>query len=124
MSSFNRKNFSFVELHSRWMENMETYLSDLLQADASARHLQQCIHDIHIQQNLSDLRNQILMKRGLLCALLMEMALTSRHMKQNENRITIGDIISHNKMRDKILKAESDVLMLKSELHQLLSKAS
>lgn len=103
---------------------METYLSDLLQADASARHLQQCIHDIHLQQNLSDLRNRILMKRGLLCALLMEMAQTSHQMKQNENRVTIGDIIAHNKLRDKMLKAESDVLMLKSELHQLLSKAS
>jgi hypothetical protein len=124
MNPGDKKHLSFVELHGKWMENMENYIKELQQLDASARYLQQCLHDLYLQEQLSDLRNRILMQRSLISALRMEMAQLSHQMKQHDNVITVGDIMAHNKLRDKMLKAEQDVYMLKTIVHQLLSKAS
>ncbi len=124
MKPGDKKYLSFVELHSNWMQQMESYLEELQQADSSARYLQNCLHDLYLQEELTGVRNRILMQRSMLSALIMEMAQLSHSMKQQDNVITIGVIIAHNKMRDKMLKAEQEVLMLKASLHQLLSKAS
>ncbi|MCW5907289.1 MAG: hypothetical protein KIS94_05485 [Chitinophagales bacterium] len=110
--------------HEQWLKNIEMQMDDLQQADANARYLQMCVHDLAVQSNLSTLRNRLLMQKSLLSSLAFEVANNLRLIVKASNVITIGDIVTGNKLRDRVLKAEQETLLLRTSVHQLLSKAS
>jgi hypothetical protein len=103
---------------------LENNLLELQQLDSSVKHLQLCVHDIHIQKELNTMRNRALILKSLLSVYHAELNELRNHSCKSDGVITIGEIIMRNKLRDKVLRAEQDVLILKAAVHQLLSKAS
>lgn len=103
---------------------IESSLLELQLVDSSVRHLQLCLYDIQLHKELNTMRNRALMLRSLLSSFHVELHELINHMNKNEGVITIGEIVSRNKFRDKVLKAEQDVLTLKASVNQILSKAS
>jgi hypothetical protein len=103
---------------------IENSLMELQQVDSTVRHLQLCLYDIQLHKELNTMRNRELMLRSLLSSFHVELQELKSHMNKSEGVITIGEIVSRNKLRDKVMKAEQDVLTLKASVNQLLSKAS
>lgn len=112
------------QAHEQWLKNIEAQMEHLQQTDANARHLQMCVHDLAMQSNLSALRNKILLQKSLLNSLALEVVNNLNLLVKANNAITIGDIIKRNKLRDRVLKAEQETLLLQTSVYQLLSKAS
>jgi hypothetical protein len=112
--------------HTEWLSNLCAYEEELKHIDAITRQLQTSVNDLHYQQHLRELRNEILLQRGLVTAISDEVIEWRKMFSEREDKkmISLAELIQNNRLRDKVRKTEQSVFMLKYQVNKLLSKAS
>jgi len=114
------------KVHTEWIGSLTAYEEHLKNMDAITSQLQRSVNDLHYQQELRQLRSEIVLQKNVIAVLTEEVVkLRSAFKERNEKQVTtLADLIENNRFRDKILKAEQAVFLLKAEVNKFLSIAS
>ncbi len=116
----------FEKLHNEWLAGLYATEEELMLLDTVTKQLQNTVNDLHYQQHLHHLRNQILLHLGLIRALsseIMEWRKTFIE-RQDKKMITLQELIQNNAVRDRVRKSEQAAFLLKYQVNKLLSLAS
>ncbi len=109
-----------------WLVGLEASLEQLQYADSVSKQIQHAVQDLSFQGEISSLRNKILMQKNVISSLVSEVmtAQSNYSVVPDKTEITMGRLIADSHLREKVLKAEQAVFMLRYQVNQLLSKAS
>lgn len=112
--------------HTEWLSSLHAYMEHLQNMDGVTRQLQLTVHDLYFQRDLQRVRTEIVLQKNVVNQLQneIEQAYQRYLLSEDKQLITIGDLIERNRLRDKILKTEKTVFMLKYQVNKILSLAS
>lgn len=126
METYNKKEPVFEKLYNEWISTLLAYEEQMKTIDSVSRQMQMSVNDLHYQQEVQQLRNQILLQKNILGVLSSEvLQMRKSFSERNEkNVVSLEYLIENNRFRDKIRKAEQAIFMLKYQVNKLLSIAS
>lgn len=104
------------KLHVQWISSIEACLGQLQIVDTATRRMQANAYSLQQQHELGNLRNKLLMQKDILCAIADEVNIFNRNVVaqySNDDAITMQHLLENKRLRDKILKAEQAVFLLK-----------
>jgi len=104
------------KLHVQWIASIEACLAQLQIIDSATRRLQASAYNLQHQHELGNLRNKLLMQKDILCAIADEVNIFNRSVVakyNNADTITMRDLLENKRLRDKVLKTEQAVFLLK-----------
>ena len=116
----------FEKLHNEWIATLLGLEEHIQSIDIICSQLQSSVNDFQFQKELKEIRNEIILHKGLVLFLSEEVLnLKKKFSSRDENdKLTLSDLIENNKLREKIRKAEQSVFMLKYQINNFLSIAS
>lgn len=114
------------KLHTEWLTSLDAYAEHLQNMDSVTRQLQQTVHDLHFQRNLQQVRTELVLQKNVVSELNHEVTEAyQRYLQQKDKKlITLADLIENNRLRERILKTEKAVFILKYQVSKILSLAS
>lgn len=126
MKTQNNNEPAFERLYNEWISTLLAYEEQIRTIDVIIKEMQMSVNDLHYQQEVKHLCNQVVLQKGILGVLSDElMLLRKKYSEQNNNGIMqLADLVENNRFRDKIRKAEQSIFMLKYQVNKLLSIAS
>lgn len=112
--------------YNEWVSNLIAFTEQLQKMDSVSVQLQSSVNDLHYQQELRKIRNEIVLQKNFVSVLSEEvLQLKKRFIEREEQQtITLSDLIENNRFREKVLKTAESVFMLKYQLNKFLSIAS
>ncbi len=114
------------KLHSDWLSSLHAYTEHLQNMDSITRQLQSTVYDLHFQRDLHALRTELILQKNVVGELSHEIITRQqRSLHQEGNQLlTLADLIENNRLRDRILRTEKAVFILKYRVSKMLSLAS
>ena len=112
--------------YNEWLENLSAFNEHLQRMESVSAQLQSSVNDLHFQQELRDIRNEIVLQKNIVSVLSEEVLQLKRRFNERDDQqtITLSELIENNRFRDKVLKAAESVFMLKYQINKFLSIAS
>lgn len=104
------------KLHVQWISSIEACLGQLQIVDTATRRMQANAYTLQQQHELSNLRNKLLMQKDILCAIADEVNVFNRSVTaiySNQDAISMQHLLENKRLRDKVLKAEQAVFVLR-----------
>ena len=120
-------NISIIEKrYNEWIENLSAFSEHLQRMDSVSAQLQSSVNDLHFQRELRELRNEIVLQKNIVSVLSEEVLQLKRRFNERDEQqaITLSDLIENNRFRDQVRKAGESVFMLKYQINKFLSIAS
>lgn len=72
METYNKKEPVFEKLYNEWISTLLAYEEQMKTIDSVSRQMQMSVNDLHYQQEVQQLRNQILLQKNILGVLSSE----------------------------------------------------
>ena len=112
--------------YNEWIENLLAFSEHLQRMDSVSAQLQSSVNDLHFQRELRDIRNEIVLQKNIVSVLSEEVLQLKRRFNERDEQqvITLSDLIENNRFRDQVRKAGESVFMLKYQINKFLSIAS
>lgn len=126
MDTVKIKETGLEKLHSEWTSCLSAYSENLQFMDGLTQQLQSTVHDLLFQRDLQRVRTELVLQKNVVEQLNNEVsALHQRYLqKEDKGLLTLADLIENNRLRDRILKTEKAVFVLKCQVSKILSLAS
>jgi hypothetical protein len=126
MISVKTDEHALEKVHNEWIGSLLAYEEHLNSLNLVTRQLQSSVNDLQFQRELQQLCNEIVMQKSVLAVLVAEVETIRTTFKQRDEKqvITLADLIENNRLRERILKAEQAVFLLKIQINKFLSIAS
>ena len=114
------------KLFNEWIRNLLAYEEELQCLQDVGSQLQSSVNDLQFQRELQHLRNEIVLQKNIVRILSEEVLQLKKrfHERDEQQAITLSDLIEKNKVRNNMLKAAESVFMLKYQINKFLSIAS
>ncbi len=114
------------KLFNEWIGNLLAYEEELQCLQDVGSQLQSSVNDLQFQRELQHLRNEIVLQKNIVRILSEEVLQLKKrfHERDEQQAITLSDLIEKNKVRNNMLKAAESVFMLKYQINKFLSIAS
>ena len=114
------------KIYNEWVGSLLAYEEHLQNIDSITAQLQRSVNDLHYQQDLRELRNEIVLQKNIISVLSEEVLQLKKRFNERDEKqvINLSDLIENNRFREKIRKAEQSVFMLKYKVNKFLSIAS
>jgi len=114
------------KLFNEWIGNLLAYEEELQCLQDVGSQLQSSVNDLQFQRELQHLRNEIVLQKNIVSILSEEVLQLKKrfHELDEQQAITLSDLIEKNKVRNNVLKAAESVFMLKYQINKFLSIAS
>lgn len=114
------------KLFNEWIGNLLAYEEELQCLQDVGSQLQSSVNDMQFQRELQHLRTEIVLQKNIVSVLSEEvLQLKKRFHERNEQQtMTLSDLIAKNRVRNNVLKAAESVFMLKYQINKFLSIAS
>ena len=114
------------KLFNEWIGNLLANEEELQCLQDVGSQLQSSVNDLQFQRELQHLRNEIVLQKTIVRMLSEEVLQLKKrfHERDEQQAITLSDLIEKNKVRNNMLKAAESVFMLKYQINKFLSIAS
>lgn len=114
------------KLFNEWIGNLLANEEELQCLQDVGSQLQSSVNDLQFQRELQHLRNEIVLQKNIVRILSEEVLQLKKrfHERDEQQAITLSDLIEKNKVRNNMLKAAESVFMLKYQINKFLSIAS
>jgi len=114
------------KLFNEWIGNLLAYEEELQCLQDVGSQLQSSVNDMQFQRELQHLRTEIVLQKNIVSVLSEEVLQLKKrfHKRDEQQTMTLSDLIEKNRVRNNVLKAAESVFMLKYQINKFLSIAS